>query len=71
MAFEKSPADFMRSLSFFYKKLSSEMITQFISVSSTQFLRGFLSERDLRQFFNKNAAILMTNEMRTWVACKL
>ena len=34
---------------FFYKKLSSEMSTQFLSVSRTRFLRGFLSERDLRQ----------------------
>ena len=29
------------------------MSTQFLSVSSTQFLRGFLSERDLRNFCTK------------------
>ena len=42
----------------FYDKLSSEMstqyliitITQFLSISSTQFLCGFLSERDFRHF---------------------
>ena len=43
---------------FFYKKLSSEMSTQFLSVSSTQFLRGFLSERDLRHFCTKTQIFL-------------
>ena len=38
------------STHFFYKKLSSEMSTQFLSVSSTQFLRSFSSERDLCHF---------------------
>ena len=39
--------------SFFYKKLSSETSTQFLSVLSTQFLSGFLSGRDLRNFYTK------------------
>ena len=38
---------------FFYKKLSSETSTQFLSVLSTQFLSGFLSGRDLRNFYTK------------------
>ena len=34
------------------------MSTQFLSVSSTQFLRGFLSERDLRHFCTKTRIFL-------------
>ena len=59
---------------FFYKKLSSEMSTQFLSVLSTQFIRGFLSERDLRHFWTKMrgflekwlASFLCTWNMSTW-----
>ena len=41
---------------FFYKKLSSEMNTQFLNVSSTRFSRGFFFQRDLRLFLKENAA---------------
>ena len=41
------------STHFFYKKLSSEMSTQFLSVSSTQFLSSFLFQRDLRHSLTK------------------
>ena len=42
----------------FYKTLSSEMSTQFLSVLSTRFLRGFLTERDLRHFCTETRSFL-------------
>ena len=54
---------------FFYKKLSSEMSTQFLSVLSTRFLRGFLTERDLRHFCTETRSFLeksLDSFLRTW-----
>ena len=45
------------------------MSTQLISVSSTQFLRGFLSERDLRHFCTKTRSFLekwLNSFLCTW-----
>ena len=57
----------------FCYKLSSEISTQFLSVSSTQFLRGFLSERDSpgdsRHFCTKTQSFLekwLNSFLCTW-----
>ena len=45
------------------------MSTQFLSVSSTRFLRGFLSERDLRHFYTETRSFLekrLDSFLSTW-----
>ena len=54
------------SYTVFYKKLSSETSTQFLSVLSTLFLGGFLSGCDKRIFLYENVEFLMHLES-AWV----